>query len=223
MEAYLECCKGQKTLIFNNGINTSREVYYSFKKAGYDIRHLDNTTSKQERKDILKWFKETPNGILTSVSILTTGFDEPSVESVILNRATRSLTLYFQMIGRGSRVTAHKKSFTIVDLGNNVLRFGPWNESVDWNHIFKYPEMYLENIIISPRPCSDNTSNFLLFRSSFFQKGLLSRMLYSFFERSFKRDSKYSKPRSNFSNKRNTNPKLVLDLNHLLSIEIALL
>lgn len=144
--AYEEVSLNKKTLIFNNGINTSREVYYTFKKAGYDIRHLDNTTSKQERKDILKWFKETPNGILTSVSILTTGFDEPSVESVILNRATRSLTLYFQMIGRGSRVTENKKSFTIVDLGNNLLRFGPWNESVDWNHIFKYPEMYLENI-----------------------------------------------------------------------------
>lgn len=144
--AYEEVSLNKKTLIFNNGINTSREVYYTFKKAGYDIRHLDNTTSKQERRDILKWFKETPNGILTSVSILTTGFDEPSVESVILNRATRSLTLYFQMIGRGSRVTQNKKSFTIVDLGNNLLRFGPWNESVDWNHIFKYPEMYLENI-----------------------------------------------------------------------------
>ena len=92
--AYEEVSLKKKTLIFNNGINTSREVYYTFKKAGYDIRHLDNTTSKQERKDILKWFKETPNGILTSVSILTTGFDEPSVESVILNRATRSLTLF---------------------------------------------------------------------------------------------------------------------------------
>ena len=114
--AYEEVSLNKKTLIFNNGINTSREVYYTFKKAGYDIRHLDNTTNKQERKDILKWFKETPNGILTSVSILTTGFDEPSVESVILNRATRSLTLYFQMIGRGSRVTENKKSFTIVEI-----------------------------------------------------------------------------------------------------------
>ena len=90
--AYEELSKGKKTLIFNNGINTSKEVYYTFKRAGYNIRHLDNTSSKQDRKDILKWFKNTPDGILTSVSILTTGFDEPSVESIILNRATRSLT-----------------------------------------------------------------------------------------------------------------------------------
>lgn len=146
MHAYEDMSKGKKTLIFNNGINTSKEVYHTFKKAGYNIRHLDNTCSKQERKEILKWFKHTPYGILTSVSILTTGFDEPTVESVILNRATRSLTLYFQMIGRGSRVLQNKNSFLVLDLGNNVVRFGPWDQSVDWQHIFRYPDLYLDNL-----------------------------------------------------------------------------
>ena len=146
VNAYEELSHGKKTLIFNNGINTSREVYYSFKRAGYNIRHLDNTCSKQERKEILKWFKNTPDGILTSVSILTTGFDEPSVESIILNRATRSLTLYFQMIGRGSRIYKDKDTFTVIDLGNNVVRFGPWHQPVDWQHIFKNPDFFLENL-----------------------------------------------------------------------------
>ena len=104
MEAYNERCEGKKTLIFNNGINTSLFVYDLFKSAGYPVAHLDNTASKKERTQILKWFKETPNAILTSVSILTTGFDEPTVEAIILNRATKSLTLYYQMIGRGSRI-----------------------------------------------------------------------------------------------------------------------
>ena len=74
---------------------------------------------KAESK-ILKWFKETPNAILTSVSILTTGFDEPTVESIILNRATKSLTLYYQMIGRGSRILKNKNSFDVIDLGVQV-------------------------------------------------------------------------------------------------------
>lgn len=146
LQAYDELSKGRKTLIFNNGINTSKEVYYTFKRAGYNIRHLDNTSSKQERKEILKWFKNTPDGILTSVSILTTGFDEPSVESIILNRATRSLTLYFQMIGRGSRIFGNKNTFRVIDLGNNAIRFGPWSQPVDWQHIFKNPDYYLENL-----------------------------------------------------------------------------
>jgi superfamily II DNA or RNA helicase len=49
---------------------------------------LINTSSTEERKDILQWFKKTPD--LTSVGILTTGFDEPTVDTIILNRATKS-------------------------------------------------------------------------------------------------------------------------------------
>ena len=146
LHAYTEKCLGKKTLIFNNGINTSLYVYETFKDAKLPIRHLDNTTSPEDRKDILLWFKKTPEAILTSVGILTTGFDEPTVDCIILNRATKSLTLYFQMIGRGSRKLPNKSHFSVIDLGNNALRFGLWNETVDWQHIFKSPEYYLENL-----------------------------------------------------------------------------
>jgi superfamily II DNA or RNA helicase len=144
--AYEEKSKDKKTLIFNNGINTSLYVYETFKQAKYPIRHLDNTTSPEERKSILEWFKKTPNAILTSVGILTTGFDEPTVETIIINRATKSLTLYYQMIGRGSRKLPNKSEFNIIDLGNNAARFGLWSEPVDWHHIFKSPEYYIDNL-----------------------------------------------------------------------------
>ena len=147
LDAYMEKSQGKKTLIFNNGINTSKEVYETFRNAGFDIRHLDNTTSKQDRKDILKWFKNKPDAILTSVSILTTGFDEPTVETIILNRATKSLTLYYQMIGRGSRVLPRKDEFTVIDLGNNAARFGLWSAPVDWKQIFRSPDYFLEHLV----------------------------------------------------------------------------
>jgi superfamily II DNA or RNA helicase len=146
LHAYTERSLGKKTLIFNNGIHTSLYVYETFREAGYDVRHLDNTSSAEERKDILAWFKKTPDAILTSVGILTTGFDEPTVETIILNRATKSLTLYYQMIGRGSRKLPGKDEFTVIDLGNNAARFGLWSEPVNWQHIFKSPEFYLENL-----------------------------------------------------------------------------
>lgn len=146
LHAYTERSLAKKTLIFNNGIHTSLYVYETFREAGYDIRHLDNTSSSEERKDILAWFKKTPDAILTSVGILTTGFDEPTVETIILNRATKSLTLYYQMIGRGSRKLPGKDEFTVIDLGNNAARFGLWSEPVNWQHIFKSPEFYLENL-----------------------------------------------------------------------------
>src|SRR5690606_3769565 len=141
--AYEHKALNTKTLIFNNGINTSKHVYYLFEKAGYNIRHLDNTHNEEERREILRWFKETPDAILTSVGILTTGFDEPSIETIILNRATKSLTLYFQMIGRGSRILPNKNEFTVVDLGNNVARFGMWDAPIDWQEIFHFADFFL--------------------------------------------------------------------------------
>lgn len=147
LQAYKERSLGKKTLIFNNGINTSLYVYDAFRHAGYPIMHLDNTATKKQRKQILTWFRDTPDAILTSVSILTTGFDEPTVESIILNRATKSLTLYYQMIGRGSRILKNKNSFDVIDLGNNFHRFGPWGADLDWQRIFKYPTSYLDNLM----------------------------------------------------------------------------
>ena len=142
--AYEEVAVNTKTLIFNSGIETSIRVQETFHKRGYAIRHLDSTFSDKDRKDILKWFKDTPNAILSSVGILTTGFDEPTVETIILNRATRSLTLYHQMIGRGSRKLPNKDIFRLIDLGNNVRRFGLWQDYINWQDAFQFPDRFLE-------------------------------------------------------------------------------
>jgi superfamily II DNA or RNA helicase len=148
-EAYEKHALNKKTLIFNAGISTSRKVGELFLSAGYAIRHLDNKTPAAEREEILDWFKKTKGAILTSVSILTTGFDEPSVQTVILNRATTSLTLYHQMVGRGSRKLPNKKTFTILDLGNNTNRFGEWSEPVDWKYVFEKPEEYIDQLHVA--------------------------------------------------------------------------
>lgn len=145
IDTYEEIAKGTKTLIFNAGILTSIAVYETFKKKGLPIRHLDSTFSDKDRAETLEWFRNTKNGILTSVSILTTGFDEPEVETIMLNRATKSLTLYHQMIGRGSRVLPNKKQFKIIDLGNNSRRFNLWQYPIDWKHVFVAPHLYLEH------------------------------------------------------------------------------
>jgi superfamily II DNA or RNA helicase len=146
IHAYTSHAAKKKTLIFNNGIITSKKVYHTFTELGYPIRHLDNATPPAERREILNWFKKTKGAILTSVSILTTGFDEPSVQAVILNRATTSLTLYHQMIGRGARRLPKKKQFFIIDLGNNTDRFGNWNDPIDWQYVFDHPEEFYEQM-----------------------------------------------------------------------------
>ena len=146
LSCYQENSSGEKTLIFNNGIDTSKAVENIFRDAGIPVRHLDNKTKSDERKKILKWFKKTKGAVLTSVSILTTGFDEPTVQTVILNRATTSITLYHQMIGRGARLLPSKKTFKIIDLGNNTDRFGAWEAPVDWKFAFEHPDAFAQQI-----------------------------------------------------------------------------
>ncbi len=146
LRAYHEQIKGKKTLIFNAGIDASVKVCAAFEAAGVAVKHLDNKATDAERKEILKWFRRTKGAVLTSVSILTTGFDEPSIRAVVLNRATTSITLYHQMCGRGSRRLSDKKTFQIIDLGNNIDRFGPWEAPVDWTFVFEHPAAFAQQL-----------------------------------------------------------------------------
>ena len=85
------------------------------------------------RKSVLKWFKHTPSAILVNVDMLTKGFDEPTIEVVALNRATKSMTLYLQMIGRGSRTFTDKLNFTLFDFGGNAKRLGTYESNKEWS------------------------------------------------------------------------------------------
>lgn len=140
IKGYTQHGLNTKTLIFNCNVAHSKVVCAAFLAAGYGARHVDGTASPTERSDALKWFEETPNAILNNVGILTTGFDSPATQTVIVNRATMSLPLWLQMTGRGSRPYAGKPYFTIIDMGGNALYHGDWCAARDWADIFHDPE-----------------------------------------------------------------------------------
>lgn len=135
--AYEKIAHGKKTLIFNSTIEHSELVNNIFNLHGYPSRHLDGATNKEEREEIIKWFSKTPEAILQNVGVLTAGFDEPSIECIIMNRPTTSLSLWLQCTGRGSRVSIGKSHFDIIDLGGNISRLGDWCFSHDWENIFR--------------------------------------------------------------------------------------
>jgi superfamily II DNA or RNA helicase len=130
---YNKYTAGKKALAFAPSIASSRELCQELQGAGLPARHLDSTMKGDERAEVLAWFKNSTNGILCNCGILTTGFDDPNVEVVILYRATKSLPLYLQMCGRGSRVTPTKTEFTILDFGNNRQQHGGWEVERPWS------------------------------------------------------------------------------------------
>lgn len=132
-ENYQKITPGKKGIIFASNVESSKTLVTDFKTKGLPIEHLDGTTPTAERKRILSWFSETPGALISNVGILNAGFDSPETEVVILYRATKSLPLFLQMCGRGSRTTATKSTFTILDFGNNIQRHGFWEENRVWS------------------------------------------------------------------------------------------
>ena len=84
---------------------------------------VSGSTPKKEREEILERFKSGDISVVANVGVLTTGFDFPALDTIVLARPTMSLALYYQMVGRAIRPYEGKDGW-IVDLCGNVEKFG---------------------------------------------------------------------------------------------------
>ena len=85
---------------------------------------VSSLTPKKERDRIIEGFKNGKIHVVINVGILTTGFDYPELDTIILARSTMSFALYYQMIGRGVRIHDNKTKTVVIDLSENYNRFG---------------------------------------------------------------------------------------------------
>jgi superfamily II DNA or RNA helicase len=138
VNAYKQHSLGRKTIIFNCNVEHSMAVNSAFVAAGFNSRHLD--ADSPDRAEVLQWFANTPDAILNNIGIATTGFDQPDIETVIVNKATASMPLWLQMCGRGARPHNVKLAFTIIDLGGNCITHGLWSSPRNWSDIFHNPK-----------------------------------------------------------------------------------
>lgn len=137
VDMWQEHAAGKKTLVFNVNKKHTIEVDKQFKEAGIKSTHL--LSGDPRRKAKLDAFRAGEITVLNNCEIATTGLDVPGIECVIINRATKSLPLWLQMLGRGSRMAPGKDSFTILDLGGNIDRHGMWHLKRDWTDIYNNP------------------------------------------------------------------------------------
>ena len=80
--------------------------------------------NKAERADIIRRFRAGEIRVIFNVRVLSTGFDYTGIDCIILGISTASIALYYQIIGRATRIDPNKQDALIVDLGGNVNRFG---------------------------------------------------------------------------------------------------
>lgn len=119
IDLYKKEMKDRKTIIFCINIAHSKIINQLLNEKGFSSCHIDGTMSKDQKTSILSGFRNGEFSILCNCQILTEGFDEPSINGIILARPTRSRSLFIQMVGRGLRLFPGKENCKIIDIVDN--------------------------------------------------------------------------------------------------------
>lgn len=119
VKSYAKSLTDRKTLIFCVNIDHSKILAKKFIDSGIPCSHIDGKMSQKERNKILEDFRTGKINVLCNCQLLTEGFDEPSIDGIILARPTISRALFIQMIGRGLRSYPGKKDCIIIDMVDN--------------------------------------------------------------------------------------------------------
>jgi len=131
----------RKSIVFCCSIDHTMKVADALDKAGCGkVYAVHSKMPKAERAQIMDAFVAdgSSGATLVNCGIATTGFDCPDIARVIVLRATRSVALWLQMVGRGSR--PGKPDFELWDFGTNIDRLGLWDAPRNWKQVFDKPE-----------------------------------------------------------------------------------
>lgn len=112
--------KRKGILVFTRFLKEAERLTYSI--SGCAI--VSGDTPKGEREKILEAFKAGEISVVANVGVLTTGFDYPELDTVVMARPTMSLAMWYQIVGRAIRPHPNKEAGWIVDLCGNINRFG---------------------------------------------------------------------------------------------------
>ncbi len=122
-------------LIFASSVAHGQRVVEVLRKNhGIECGFVIGETPTGERDYLLSRFrgdpqpsllKSEPIRFLCNVNVLTTGFDAPRVDCVVMLRPTMSPGLLYQCVGRGFRLHPDKQNCVVLDFGGNIERHGP--------------------------------------------------------------------------------------------------
>ena len=112
-------------LFFCTGVAHAEHVRDIVRSYGITAETVTGKTPKPERERILSDYKAGKIQALTSVAVLTTGFDYPDIDLIVMMRPTMSPGLYVQMAGRGLRLKSHTDHCLVLDFAGVVEQHGP--------------------------------------------------------------------------------------------------
>ena len=115
IDKFTEEASDRKTIAFCTSVNHAQNLASAFIDKGFKAQFIYGGMKTEERQRILSDFKDDKIQVLTNCQILTEGFDEPSVNSIIIAKPTKSAGAFQQMIGRGLRLYPNKTDCLVMD------------------------------------------------------------------------------------------------------------
>lgn len=120
----------QKWVIFACTIRHAEAIADMLSTRGIRATSVHSKLKAGERDARVAGFRSGGFQAIANVGILTTGFDVPDLDCIILLRPTLSTGLYIQMIGRGMRRFPGKADCLLLDFGGNIERHGPMTDVI---------------------------------------------------------------------------------------------
>lgn len=149
----LEVKNRKAILIFVRFLDEAREIVRMNPTYGY----IDGEMDQKSRDSVIKAFLDGRIKVLVNSGVLTTGFDFPELDTVIMGRDTMSLALYYQIVGRSIRIHPNKEEAWIIDMCKNVQRFGKVEDLVImFDNNKKTPRPYVAGLVNGKRKMLTN-------------------------------------------------------------------
>lgn len=130
---YLRLAAGKRNMVFCASVKHSLAVVERFQAAGLRAAHIDGETDQGQRDRLIDDFAAGRIEVLSSVDLVSEGFDLPAIEVATLLRPTKSLSLYLQQVGRVLRTYPGKTEAIILDHAGNSARHGLPDDEREWS------------------------------------------------------------------------------------------
>lgn len=117
-------------LIFASGVEHACHIADMLNERGVSAIAIHSKMGDAERDKAILDFKAGKYKAAVNNNILTTGFDFPAIDLIVMLRPTCSVVLWIQMLGRGTRPFLGKENCLVLDFAGNTKRLGPINDPV---------------------------------------------------------------------------------------------
>lgn len=115
----MEHCPARKGIAFTCNVQHAIDLAESFNRKNVSASAIYGSMSDDEKNTIIDRFVCSEIQVLMNCALLTEGYDQPDIETVLMCRPTRSQSLYIQCIGRGTRLHPGKSDCLVLDFCDN--------------------------------------------------------------------------------------------------------